>query len=485
MGTTVVAVAALNGINVGANDVTLQTTGTLSQTQSITADGLTVDANTFAVTLNNNFNAISGQIDITDVAAASLRNTVATQLGNLDVTSLSVDSDDAISQVGGTTIDTNGGDADFTTNNNDQFIDLSNTGNSLGGEITVNTAGTAGDVSITNDGAITFSAGASVVNGDLTVLQENPAGGAITQNLAGTLVVTGLTRLTNLDTTLGNADLFSTASIIFGDGAPSGVSGQSLVDGDLTVGTGGSVTQTDALLVNGNFDSTGAVGTTTLDNAGNIFDGSFTASDGSIFLRRVGDIDINVELGGAVNTGAGSLTVIALETGDEFNTMAPVGTAVDLSNAGNSFAGGIVINTGGGAGFTTTSAGSADITQSDAITVGGTATFRSVDDAVSLLPFGDITLNTNPNTLSGAIRTTALNFTLINTGATNLGAALIGAGGSYNITSNTGAITNSGVIDNAGTSSFTSAGPMASPSTKPTNSMAPSPSPTPAPAAWC
>ncbi|MCS3902457.1 filamentous hemagglutinin family protein, partial [Methylohalomonas lacus] len=449
-------VGITSGVNLGGNPFTITAGGDVTQANAITnVTDLAVDANagTNAITLNNASNAITGTVTMTG-AATAFRNSVAggTTLGDISAGSLTVTSDNAITQAGGTTVTATGATA-FETLNNDQAITLDNTGNTISGGITLTTAGTDGDVTLRNNGTITFSGLSSVVNGDLTVVQEDTASGQILQNMSGDITVSGITRLTNNNENIGDAEIFSIASIVFGDGAPS--SGTSLIDGNLVVGTDGSVSQTDPVLVNGNFTSN-ASGSTTMDNAGNIFDGTFSASDNSIVLRRVGDVDINAELGGgAVNT-TGSLTVIALAEGDEFDSAAPDpgGTAaLDLSNTGNSFGGGLVINTGGGADFTTTPAGSAEITQSSDITVGGTATFRSIDDATSQTPFDLVNLanGVNSNTLSGVIQLEGTDVSLANTGTTNLGTSTI----SNNLTvSSTGPIVDSGVLTVTGTSSF-------------------------------
>jgi len=442
-------VGGITAVNLGAGNFTVNVSnGALTQANSITANDVTVTTGGGNnITLNNVNNAISGTFTATALGASAdlaLINTVATQLGNIEIQdSVSITSSGGpITQAAVTTLDI-GGNTSFSTTLADQAITLDNSGNTIAGTVAFTTSGTGGDVTYRHAGDINFDT--TTVGGDLTVLQETAGSDTITQVGGSVITVAGVASFDNNSTVTGDVAITNTTATNFGPG-------DSVVAGDLTITSAGPVTQTGAIKVAGDFDSNGA-GSTTLDNAGNVFGGTFTTSDGSIFLSRVGDVDINVELGGAVNTGAsGNLTVIALLEGEEFAGGSNLPGASITLNGSNAFSGGLVVNTGNPT-LNTVNAASNNITQSGNITVGGTSTFRAVESAANQVGTGNITLNAGgTNTLSGAIQFTGVNVALANVGATNLGAASIL--GTFSVTT-TGNITNSGILDVAGTSSFT------------------------------
>ncbi|MAE61230.1 MAG: hypothetical protein CMJ49_07720, partial [Planctomycetaceae bacterium] len=166
-------------------------------TAAITAGGnLTVTAPSGIVDLDNNPNAVTGDIAVDTSGGAAGGNvfidngTTAVSLGAIDVDgTLDVTVNNTIAQAGGGTIAATGASS-FTTSGNDQTITLGNAGNDFGGAVsfTTNTAGPdTGHVTVQHDGAGALDFGLSNITGSLTATS---AAGGITQS--GTLLTEGL-----------------------------------------------------------------------------------------------------------------------------------------------------------------------------------------------------------------------------------------------------------------------------------------------------
>ncbi|MEJ0068452.1 MAG: hypothetical protein WDO24_06710 [Pseudomonadota bacterium] len=270
-------------------------------------------------------------------------------------------------------------------------ITLTNATNAITGSVGFATTGTH-NASFTNN--TTTDLGGSTVGGTgtLTIVSA----GAITNN-GGSVVVGGAS---SFQTTAGaisvtNASnaLSGAITLLPGSGTASLVntSATNLVgetfSGSLTVTSGGNLTETGALSVAGAASFTTSSGTLTLTNSANGFSGGVAL----------------------MTAGAASLT----------NSTT---TSLAASNVGGNL---VLISTAG------------PITESGAVSVGGTATFNAGANA--------ITLTTAGNSLVGAVAlvtTGANDASLINSTATVLGATTVG--GNLAVTSN-GAVTQTGV----------------------------------------
>src|SRR5215813_6517140 len=158
-----------------------------------------------------------------------------------------------LTQTGALTV---AGTSSFTTSATDATITLTNTGNLLTGAASLNTSGTGGNASLTNNRATVLEA--SNVGGNLVVTDRV---GNLTQN--GVLTVGGTSSFTtsasDATITLTNANLLTGAASLNTSGASGNVSltnaratvlGASNVGGNLTVtDTVGSLTQNGALTV--------------------------------------------------------------------------------------------------------------------------------------------------------------------------------------------------------------------------------------------
>ncbi|NJK91702.1 MAG: S-layer family protein, partial [Blastochloris sp.] len=440
----------VTGVNIGtagtvagvnANVLSISAGGDISQTQSITATlfGFNVSGGNDVI-LNDVNNAISttgglaNDISITNSIALILNGITTSGGGNFSLTTSDDNvSSSAITVTGTTTINTGNGS-----------VTMNNVGNNLVGAISLNTTSATGDVQITNNATAGTVLAASTVGGDLIIVQRDGTNATITQT--GALTVGGQASFTNEETARGDVTVDNTGAL---GGTVLGA-GSSTVAGDYTLAaSAGGVTQTGAVRVRGTLTTTG--GTTTLDRDDNILANAASLSGGSIYFRKIGVVDINTDISGTINTGSGSLTIISLEDGQNFTSAEINGDAI-LLNGFNNFSGGLVVNTGGAANtFATVTAQPAGINQNTAtLTVGGTATFQAIDGTDGGTTVGAININ-GTNNLTGPIRFTGQNATLINNAATNLAASTLT--GNLSVTS-TGNITNSGALNVTGTSSF-------------------------------
>ncbi len=417
--------SATNDLSITAN-ADGSSTGTITQSAAITVNDLNLQAGGGDVTLTQ-ANLINGVIDAT-ANSLTLTNNTATNLGainlanNLIVTSnLGAVNDTGILSVSGTTSVTATG----------QEVRLNSAGNDFGGavsvssgavwlvdannlelgEITTTTAAT-GFALIQATGAVTGSQ--NITTADYLRIIASGASGSI--NLTGEVVVNDTTTFD----TLGNISVDNASNDFIGNVAVRGADvmlqdnnnivfgpavglTSSIISGELNLTSGGSVTDTGQIIINGTGTSTIDAGSAVvLDNATNDFTGPIGVVATSATLVDRDDIildDINVGAGAlnvTANAGGGvtdgSSTVITQDTGTSITAgassfTAGVGADIDISNSGNDFSGAVSV----------ASANDASITDANDLTLGAITLSDAGSDT------GDLTVMADNITGSGLI----------------------------------------------------------------------------------
>ena len=406
----------LGASTVNGNLIVIDSIGNLTQTAGVlTVTGtssFTTSASNATITLNS-ANALTGAVSLNTngtTGNASLTNNQATVLGastvggNLTV----IDSIGNLTQSGVLTV---GGTSSFTTSASNATIALTQA-NLLTGAVSLNTNGTTGNASLTNNQATVL--GASTVNGNLIVIDSI---GNLTQT-AGVLTVTGTSSFTtsasNATITLGSANALTGAVSL----NTSGTSGNASL-------TNNKATQLGASNVGGNL--------IIIDSVGNLTQsGVVTVGGTSSFTTSASNATIALTLANLL-TGAVSL-----------NTAGTTGNASLTNNKATQLA----ASTIGGNLTVIDSIG--NLTQSGVLTVGGTSSFTTSASNAT------ITLN-SANALTGAVSLntngTTGNASLTNNQATVLGASTVN--GNLIVIDSIGNLTQSGVLTVTGTSSFT------------------------------
>ncbi|HEY4128082.1 MAG TPA: filamentous hemagglutinin N-terminal domain-containing protein, partial [Gammaproteobacteria bacterium] len=451
---------SLAASNIGGS-LTVVETGTTAPTSTITQTGaLTVTGassfNTSAgnggISLNNGSNALTGAVSLsTGTGGVNLDNSIALNLG-----ASSVGASGLIVTETGTTVLTSsitqsgilnvGGNVSFNTSAGNGNVTLTNTSNTFTNSVVLSTG--TGNASL--DDSVNMTLGASNVGGNLALVET----GANAMVFSTSVIAVGGT--TSVDTSAGNGDItlvnvadsFTGAvSFITGTGSVSMDNkvatnlGASNVGGILnvlqtgtTAGTS-AITQSGALIVGGAslFNSSAGNGDIILTNAGNSFSSSgvtLTTGTGNASLDDKISLTLSGSVGGNLNVVETGLTAansnassLALTVGgtSSFDTSAGNGSVL-LANNSN-FTGAISLNTGTGNAFinnniatnlgtsnvggslTVLQAGTtvptSSITQSGALTVGGTSSFDSSAGN------GTITLTNTANAFTGAVSLSA------------------------------------------------------------------------------
>jgi len=452
----------------GALTVTGATTLVAGAGNNITLDD-TNDFSSVAITSGNN-------VTLNDTSALDLG--ASTVSGTLDVTTAGAITDIGNISVAGTTTLAAGSGNDITLNNADNFSTVAITS---GNNVTLNDTGA-------------LDLGASTISGTLVVTTA----GAITDS--GNVSVAGTTTLTagaGNNITLDNSDDFSTVAITSGNNVTLNDTsaldlGTSTVSGTLTVTTAGAITDSGALAVTGLTTlAAGAGNNITLNNANNFSTVAITSGNnvtlndtnalilgtstvsGTLDVTTAGTITDsgNVTVAGTTTLAAGAGNNITLDNADNFSTVTITSgnnvTLVDTSalDLGASTVSGTLNLTAGG-----------HITQSGALTVTGGTTV-AVTTALS-----DILLGTQANnlgTVAPVFAGTTANIRDVSLRNTNAGAAVptftgltnlrnltllydntpivlptLTASGNLTVTAG-GAITDSGVLTVAGTTTLT------------------------------
>ena len=384
------------------NNLTVNSSsGALTQTGALDIGGTTtLVAGAQNVTLGDVTNTFGGGVavngaNVTLADADSIDLRASTVSGNLAVTAVA----GTITQSGALNVT---GSSTFTAADG-QSVLLTNATNTFGGGVTLNSAGTLNDVSLT--AATNLDLLALTIGGDLIVDAAN-----LTQS--GTLAIGGAATLTS-----GGALALNTTSA-----------------DALTINAGGPVTQSGALTIAGDSTFNASGQSITLNAAGNAFTGSIAIDADATSLTNSVDTTI------ATSTLGSSLNVDSTGAITQAGTINVAGGSTTLtSDAAVALA---AINTG-----TLTIGAGGPVTQSaGTLNVSGNTVFNAAGQ--------NVTLNA-ANALTGSVAVTAANASLTNTTATNLGTSTL----SGNLTvDSAGAVTQSGPVSVGGTATFDAAG---------------------------
>jgi hypothetical protein len=262
-------------------------------------------------------------------------------------------------------------------------ITLDRAGNDFGGTVSVVSGN---NVSLRDTNALGL--GASTVSGNLTL----QAGGAMTQN--GDLAVTGTTAITaganNVTLNRAGNDFTGAVSVVSGNQVSlrdtnALALGASTVSGDLTLQTGGALTQSGALTVTGTTAITAGANDVTLNRAGNDFGGAvsiasaknITLNDSNAMslgaINATGTVDIatltnDLTLTGSIDTTDATADAIKLNAGKS----ATAGTAA----GGNLIVSAGTVTTGAGGRATLYTGGVAGSTGLTVLVGSGSGRFR-------------------------------------------------------------------------------------------------------------
>lgn len=394
----------------------LTTTGAVTDSGNVVVAGTTTIAAGAAnnITLNSSANSFVGTIVITSGLAVTLNNTSATDIGASTIAgSLTVTSSGAITDSGVITVGT-------TTS-------LAATGSAITFDSTISTFAGAltlsgSDVSlIDNDSAVVLTT--VTATGAFSLNKNNAASaGDITQT--GAISVGGLATINNAD---GDIVLTGTNNSFGSIGATATTAAAAADVGDI------SITEKNATTLAATASTDGGV--LTVISVGAITDsGTITTAGAASFNANSNNADITLD--SAAST-FGSLTLKGV------NIAVTEAAATDLLLV-------IANNT-----FSLTSTGA--ITDSGDVTVAGAATITSTGTGAN----GVITLGGGEATNFGSVGLTGSQATVQEDSSTNLAASSItisgGSNGNLSLTSS-GAVTDSGSVAVAGTTTISCAG---------------------------
>ncbi|WP_415891255.1 filamentous hemagglutinin N-terminal domain-containing protein [Neptuniibacter sp. SY11_33] len=419
------SVAGLN-----ATDLTITSIGNLTQTGAFTVtNNATIDAASATLAQNNNFNTLSlagGSAMVTDSNAVDL--------GATDLTgALTVTASGDITQSGSIDVD---GTTTLTATGADITLDNSNNNfNSL--------ALNAVNATIEDKNALALAA--STLTGDLDVTADDD----ITQSGAVTVVgnagFTSTTASITLDDSSNDFNSLELSAINSTIKESNALElGESSLTGSLNVTSGGNLTQSGAIDVDG-ATILAVTGDITLENATNDF-ATLSATATNLAVRDSNDLsvaalnvsDLTITTAGALNQSGAfvvannadiNAATATLTEANNFNTLSLNGGSANVNDID-----GIVLGSSDLTGaLTVTAAG--NITQSGAI---------EVDGATSLTATGaDITLDNSANNFT-SLALSAVNAVIKDSNALELAASAIT--NTLNITSG-GNLTQFGAID--------------------------------------
>ncbi|MDX1901184.1 MAG: hypothetical protein SFW66_04150 [Gammaproteobacteria bacterium] len=434
--------------SVGQN-LTFTATGAITQSGIITASGGTTTLAAGSgndITLSNASNNFS-TIAITTGNNVTIQDTNALVLGASTVSgNYSVTTGGAITQSGAQTVT---GTSSFTAGAS--AITLTTATNAFTGAVTLSNSG-ANNVSLTNN--IALSLAASSVGQNLTIVTSSDA---ITQT--GALTVPGTSSFTAVanSITLTNASNSFTGAITLSNSGANDVSvtntlatvlAASTIGRNITLISGGNITQTGAITATGGTTTSITVNAANSDVLLNTQANNF----GSAAITFAGTLS-NFRDIGLRNTNASAVLPTNLTSLTSLRSLTITFNAAAVALPG------LTLQSGGNLSVTAGAAGG--ITQSGALTVPGTSSFTAGANPITL---------TSTNSFTGVITLSnsgTNDVSLTNTIATSLAASTVG--GNYSVTSG-GAITQTGAQTVTGTASF-SAGSNAITLTTATNAF--------------
>lgn len=379
-----VSIVNAGGLNVsghaGGNLALTATSGSITQTDALSVGGTAtlkaqsaIDPTQYGdITLEHSQNQFTGPIAVTgrdvSLVSAGALNVSGHADGNLSLTAKSgeIFQTDALTVVGTTTA---------RTERAGDFINLAHPDNDFGNAVTLDSKGELTFFGHAHSDLLINSAGVTQLAGRVDGMLKVVAAGPLKSNDA--LSVTGVTELTStgsdnrIDLSSGGHDftgavtLNSAGQAAFAGHAhrdvtitsANGAQLEGTVDGALTVNTGGSITQFNALAVKGasSLTTTGNEDIT-LANAGNLLSGTVTFNGKrDVTLVNAGALDVSGEAGKdltlTTSTGKISQSGILKAGGATTLTTQGSGDQVQLSNAGNDFTGDVSIASAGAAAF--------------------------------------------------------------------------------------------------------------------------------------
>ncbi|MDB5384865.1 MAG: hypothetical protein JWM11_511 [Planctomycetaceae bacterium] len=405
-GSSDVTVAAANTISLASVSVgtgTLNVTGVgISQSgpvvQATGATGAAFNGGAGVITLTNPSNDFTGPVSLSNSGtnAVSLIDTNAVILGvsNLGSSTLTV-SATGITQTGSVVQAAGAGTATF--NAGAAALTLTNSGNDFTGLVNLNNSG-ANDVAVTDSNAITLGT-LTIGTGALTVTGVGifEAAAIVQPASAGNATFNGGTGIINLST---NGNDFTGAVSLNNSGAnPASVTdlnaillGPSLLGQNLTVTSGGTVTQSGVISA-GNLSvaSVGGINLTTFTNTVTGFSASNTTSGN---IQLLNDETLVLTSGNVINSASGGTIVVT-----NFGNLSSTGT----------------VNTNNGA-ITVDATGVSNLTIGGAVSSGTNANIILSADQTVTLSANVTTLGTGTLTVGGDSITNAENI-LVNNGA--------------------------------------------------------------------
>jgi filamentous hemagglutinin family protein len=436
IGTNIATVTDSTGLALGASSVgglfTLSAGGAITQTGTLTSNGLTVSTSSGNITLDDSANSF-GAVNVTTPGSATLREAASIAIASADVDgTLTLNAGTSISQTGAITAGA------VSANASNGGVVLTDTSNAFG-RLAVHATT---DATIADSTGVVL--GASSVTGTFTLT----AGASISQAAAisaGALDLAATAGSIYLNDT-GNAFAALTVHTDNGYDAAfidsTGVAlGTSSVGGIFSLHAGGAITQTGALSF-GALSVAADTADITLTNANNSF--------GNVFVSTAGNASLTAS-GALVITDANVGQTLTLVAGTSISQLAPsengpitgfnVGTldatanngTIVLANSGNSIAALKVHTTGSYAATIVDSTGVAlgassvgglfTLSAGGAITETGTLTSNGLNVSATS---GDITLTDANNSFGAVTVSTPGNASLTSAGALTVAYANVG-----------------------------------------------------------
>ena len=406
--------------------------GTITQTGSLGVTGTSgLNAGAQNITLTTSGNDLGGAVTatggvVTISQAAALTAHLST-VGSAALTSTG----DVLTVDGGTTT---------TLSANGVGVVFGSGATTVGSDLTANSG--TGTITQTASLGVTGTSGLNAGTHNITLTTSgNDLGGTVTAT-GGVVTISQAAALTAHLSSVGSATLTSTANGLTVDGGTTGAlsangigvvfgGGATTVGGNLTANSGtGTITQTGSLGVTGTSGLNAGTQNITLTTVGDDLGGAVTATGGVVTISQAAALTAHLSTVGsaALTSTANSVTVDGSTTGA-------------LSASGN----GVALGTGAtalGVGTAlTVHSGTGSITQGNTVAVGTT----SLLDAGS----NNVTLGTTANTFGGVVTATGTSVTVAATNALDVNATLTGATGNLNLSA-TGALTGPTAVTTAG-----------------------------------
>ncbi|MDR3477200.1 MAG: MBG domain-containing protein, partial [Gammaproteobacteria bacterium] len=421
-----VQLTTLNGLDLGAStisgDLNITANGNITQSGSLNLSGVGKTA-IFSIGSNNNITLMNATNNFTNLAILSGNNVTLNDNNSLNLATstlagnLAITTAGAITQTGVLTVP---GTASFNAGSNAITLSQSNL---LTGAVSLTNAGN-NNIALINATGLNLGA-SSVGSGTLSLtglgvsqsgaITQAASGGAVTINAGAGIIslnntsnyFTGSVSLNN--TGNNNVSLTNSLGLVLG--------GSSIGSGALSLTSGGSISQTGALIQAANggnitFNLTSPNSDVLLASQPNNFSGSIAYSGNLSNVRDVARRNINSDA--AITTSVLSLLTNLRNVTYIFDNAGIVfSTPFALHNGGN-----LVVDTSGSLSGGTGGA----ITQTEGITVPGTASFNSGANAITL---------TQNNNFMGAVTLTNTgnnNVAVTNSSALSVGASSVGSG---------------------------------------------------------